>query len=124
MGHTAWKNKHGPLISVSPRNSGRVRCPSGPFPKSGSPYTPNQSTYRLSDFQLTNGPSFRVVLDVGNWDNSRAVNFPGQSGNPDDPHYGDLAQMWLVGEYFPLLYTREAVEKATQARILLRPAKP
>ena len=88
---------------------------------SSSPYTPNQSTYRLSDFQLTNGPSFRVVIDVGNWDNSRAVNFPGQSGNPGDPHYRDLAQMWLAGEYFSLLYTRAAVEKATQTRILLRP---
>ena len=89
----------------------------------GSPFTPNQSAYRESDFRLTNGPSFRMVLDVGNWDNSRAVNFPGQSGNPDDPHYIDLAQMWLRGEYFPLLYSRTEIEKATQVRIELTPAR-
>ena len=94
----------------------------GPFPKSGGPYTPNQSGYRSSDFRLTSGPSFRVVMDVGNWDNSRAVNFPGQSGRPEDPHYRDLAQMWLTGEYFPLLYTRAAVQKAAQTRIRLQPA--
>ena len=71
---------------------------------------------------MTNGASFRVVLDVGEWDNSRAVNYPGQSGNPDDPHYRDLTGMWLSGEQFPLLYSRAAVEKATETRILLNPA--
>ena len=92
-----------------------------PFPAPGSPYTPNQAAYRLSDFQMNIGPSFRMVLDVGNWDNSRAVNFPGQSGNPNDTHYRDLAEKWLKGQYFPLLYSREAVEKATEVRIVLKP---
>jgi penicillin G amidase len=99
------------------------RLQPGPYPTPGGPYTPNASGYRGSDFQLTGGPSFRMVLDVGNWDNSRAVNYPGQSGNPDDAHYRDLTEMWLTGKYFPLLYSRDAVEKATVTRILLRPAK-
>ncbi|MGA2213358.1 MAG: penicillin acylase family protein [Bryobacteraceae bacterium] len=100
----------------------RARLQPGPFPAPGGPYTPNASSYRASDFQLTGGPSFRMVLDVGAWDNSRAVNYPGQSGNPDDVHYRDLTEMWLTGKYFPLLYTREAVEKATITRIELQPA--
>ena len=99
------------------------RLQPGPFPTPGGPYTPNASGYRVTDFQLTLGPSFRMVLDVGNWDNSRAVNYPGQSGNPDDVHYRDLTEMWLTGKYFPLLYTRDAVEKATVTRIQLQPAK-
>lgn len=99
----------------------RAKLQPGPFPTAGSPYTPNQSSYRASDFRLTNGPSFRMVLDVGNWNNSRAINYPGQSGNPEDAHYRDLAQMWLSGDYFPLLYTRAEVEKATQRRIQLNP---
>jgi penicillin amidase len=97
------------------------RLQPGPFPTPGGPYTPNASSYRASDFQLTGGPSFRMVLDVGNWDNSRAVNYPGQSGNPDDDHYRDLTGMWLTGKYFPLLYTRDAIEKETVTRILLQP---
>jgi penicillin amidase len=100
----------------------RARLQPGPFPTAGDPYTPNASGYRASDFQLTGGPSFRMVLDVGNWDNSRAVNYPGESGNPDNAHYRDLTEMWLTGKYFPLLYTRDAVEKATVTRILLTPA--
>jgi penicillin amidase len=101
----------------------RARLNVGPLPKHGGAYTPNQSTYRVADFRQTNGPSFRVVVDVGNWDNSRAVNSPGQSGDPDSPHYRDLADMWLKGEYFPLLYSRSAVDRATVQRLLLLPEK-
>lgn len=112
-----WGKLHHSLLVHPLFKSAQV----GPFPKSGGPFTPNQSAYRSTDFQQTNGPSFRVVMDVGNWNNSRAVNYPGQSGNTADPHYRDLAQMWLNGEYFPLLYTRPAVEKATKRRIVLSP---
>jgi penicillin amidase len=63
----------------------------------------------------------RLVVDVGNWDNSRAVNHPGQSGDPDSTHYRDLAPLWSSGEYFPLAYTRKAVEAATERVIMLVP---
>jgi penicillin G amidase len=99
----------------------RAKLQVGPFPKSGGPFTPNQSGYRSTDFRQTGGPSFRVVMDVGSWDNSRAVNYPGQSGNPGGLHYRDLTTLWLKGEYFPLLYTRSAVEKAMKERIVLTP---
>ncbi|KND59076.1 Penicillin acylase (Penicillin amidase) [Candidatus Burkholderia verschuerenii] len=102
----------------------RAKLNVGPIGKGGSAYTPNQSTYRASDFRETNGPSFRVVVDVGNWDDSRAVNLPGESGDPDNPHYRDLAQMWLKGQYFPLLYSSVAVEAATEKRVHLVPAAP
>jgi penicillin amidase len=95
----------------------------GPISKHGSEYTPNQSTYRANDFRQTNGPSFRIIVDAGNWDNSRAVNHPGQSGDPDSPHYRDLAPLWRDGRYFPLLYSRRAVTRATERVIRLIPDK-
>jgi penicillin amidase len=101
----------------------RAKINVGPIEKNGSPFVPSQSTYRVSDFRQMNGPSVRVVVDVGNWDNSRAVNHPGQSGDPDSPHYRDLAPMWLNGQYFPLLFTRKAVEKDTEKTIKLVPLK-
>lgn len=91
--------------------------------RGGSAYTVNQSTYRMSDFVQLNGASFRVVIDVGNWDASRAINTPGQSGDPASPHYSDLAEKWSKGEYFPLLYSREAIEVNTEQRLRLVPAK-
>ena len=93
----------------------------GPLETGGSAYTVNASSYRARDFLQLGGPSVRMVLDVGNWDNSRAVNYPGESGDPNSSHYRDLAPMWQGGTYFPLLYSRQAVEKATEKRIRLVP---
>jgi penicillin amidase len=93
----------------------------GPLETGGSAFTVNASSYRARDFLQLSGPSVRMVLDVGNWDNSRAVNYPGESGDQNSPHYRDLAPMWTAGTYFPLLYSREAVEKATEKRIRLVP---
>ena len=85
----------------------------------GSAFTPMATTFRTTDFGLTAGASFRMVLDVGNWDVSRAVNTPGQSGNPASPHYRDLAPLWAAGKYFPLLYSRRAIKGAIESRLIL-----
>lgn len=104
-------------------SASRTQFDIGPLARGGSANTVNQSSYRLSDFVQYNGPSFRVVIDVGNWDNSRAINAPGQSGDPSNPHYRDLAEQWAKGEYFPLLYSKPAVEKNTRQRFELLPLK-
>jgi penicillin amidase len=103
--------------------AGRARVNVGPFPRGGGAYTVNVSGYQPASFWNVQGPSFRMVLDVGNWDNSRAINTPGQSGDPASPHYRDLAASWADGNYFPLLYSRAAVEKAAKQVIELAPAK-
>jgi penicillin amidase len=72
-----------------------------------------------ADFRDTGGPSVRVIMDVGQWSNSVAVNHPGQSGDPESPHYRDLADLWRKGEYFPLLFSRSAVEEAAERSIKL-----
>ncbi len=102
----------------------RPRINVGPFQKQGGEFTPNQSQYRARDFRQTNGPSFRIVVDVGNWDGSRAINYPGQSGDPESPHYRDLAPLWLEGKYFPLLYSRSAIERNTELRLRLLHKEP
>ncbi len=101
--------------------STRAKLNVGPMPKHGGASTPNMSSYDPRNFRLSAGPSFRVVLDVGNWDNSRAINMPGQSGDPDSPHYRDLAPLWLKGDYFPLLYSKKKIVAATVQRIDLLP---
>ncbi|MDR3669360.1 MAG: penicillin acylase family protein [Holophaga sp.] len=101
----------------------RVRINVGPFAKNGSEYTPSQSLPRPSDFRQMNGPAVRMVVDVGRWDNSRAVNHPGQSGDPDSPHYRDLADLWRTGRYFQLAYSRAAVDRVTERVIHLVPER-
>ena len=110
-------------FSAAVSDSVRAKLDVGPFPQQGGRATPNASGFDPRTFRQLAGASVRVVVDVGQWDNSRAINTPGQSGDPDNRHYRDLAPMWLKGEYFPLLYSRKAVEAATEMRIDLQPAR-
>lgn len=93
----------------------------GPVPKGGSGSTVMSTQYRGSDFRATFGASFRMVLDVGAWDNSVAINCPGQSGDPRSPHYDDLAGLWSSRQYVPLLFSAQAVDAAVTRRIELVP---
>lgn len=96
----------------------------GPLPKGGSASTPMHAGYRPSDFRLIAGASVRVVIDVGDWDQSMCINAPGQSGDPRSPHYADLAPLWASGKYVPLLYSRERIDQAASLRIELVPTAP
>jgi penicillin amidase len=93
----------------------------GPLPVGGSSSTPMHTGYRPSDFRAMHGASVRLVMDVGEWDNSIAINAPGQSGDPRSPHYADLAPSWSRGAYVPLLYSRDAVDAMEMQRIALIP---
>lgn len=123
-----WERLHSVLFAHPLANAlddaTRARLNVGPFPKQGGSDTVNVSAYDPASLRQTGGPSFRVVIDVGQWDNSRAINTPGQSGDPASPHYRDLAPLWLKGEYVPLLYSRPKVDAAAERRIELLPPKP
>lgn len=93
----------------------------GPLPRGGSGDTVGNTAYGPNFVQAA-GSTFRIVVDVGQWDASLAMNAPGQSGNLHDPHYTDLFEPWAAGDSFPLLYSRDAVEAATERRIRLTPA--
>ena len=67
------------------------------------------------------GASYREILDTSDWDQSVAVNTPGQSGQPGSRHYSDLMPLWDAGRYFPLSYSQQAVEKNTLDRLTLLP---
>ncbi|MBD3646333.1 MAG: penicillin acylase family protein, partial [Pseudomonadales bacterium] len=90
--------------------------------RGGSGDTPNSTRY-ARDFSVVSGASWRMVLDVGNWDNAFMTNAPGQSGDPRSPHYDDLLDNWASDGKLPLVYSREAVERNADERIILIPAR-
>lgn len=92
----------------------------GPLPRGGSGNTVGNTTYD-DTFRQTAGASFRLVVDVGDWDRSVAMNSPGQSGNLRDGHYADLFAPWAADGSFPLLYSRERVEQNLDYRFTLVP---
>ncbi|MBM2715930.1 penicillin acylase family protein [Mesorhizobium caraganae] len=93
----------------------------GPIALGGSGSTLNYSTYRQDEFSVTTGPSVRMIIDVGSWDNSVFINNPGQSGVPLSNHYRDLASDWHRGEYKPLLYSEHLIQREVDHRIVLSP---
>jgi penicillin amidase len=74
-------------------------------------------------FRQSAGASYRQILDLSDWDNSVALNVPGQSGQPGSRHYGDLLPLWADGKYFPLLFSREKIEQNSHERLQLMPKK-
>jgi penicillin G amidase len=93
----------------------------GPVPRPGDEYTVNATGYFGNSFDQVSGASYREIIDLSHWDHSVAVNVPGQSGQPGSQHYSDLLPLWSEGKYFPLVYSREAVEKETTDRLVLQP---
>jgi penicillin amidase len=116
---TLFEHPLAPMLDAA----GRARVNVGPLARGGGPSTVNVSSYHPGTSQQVHGASFRMVIDVGNWDNSRAINTPGQSGDPASPHYRDLATAWANGKYFPLLYSRTAVQQAAGNVIELIPSR-
>jgi penicillin amidase len=119
-GHLATVFFEHPLAALA-GSAQRAAMNVGPAPKAGDGTVVGAASYSSGDFRLRSGASFRMVVDVGHWDDSVAVNAPGQSGDPSSPHYRDLFPLWLNGQYFPLLYSRQAVEKAAERKIILQP---
>ena len=95
----------------------------GPLQIPGGASTPRAATWRPDTFEQIAGASVRMVMDVGAWDNSMAINTPGQSGDPLSPHYRDLFPLWAAGSYIPLRFSRDAVERDAELVMTLRPGK-
>jgi penicillin amidase len=68
------------------------------------------------------GSVYRLVTNFSNPDESMVTIGPGNSGQPGSPFYGNLHDLWGRNEFFPLLFTRPAVEAKTRYRLTLAPS--
>jgi penicillin amidase len=96
----------------------RAKLMVGPMPRGGDGTT--VSATGGGDNQ-TSGGSLKIIADTEDWDNSVGLNTPGQSGDPDNPHYRDLFPVWAQGQYFPVAYSRRKVESVTESTLRLTP---
>jgi penicillin amidase len=96
----------------------------GPFPVGGSHSTVNKGDFPLTQPFLNHvGPSTRQIYDLSDWNNTRSVTPPGQSGQVFQRHYDDQIQLWLNGGYRTQLMDRSAIENAGYDRLVLRPVR-
>ena len=65
------------------------------------------------------GATYRQIIDMNDLDASVATNAPGQSAQPGSPFYKNLVDAYGRGEYFPLAFSRGAVERVQAHRLVL-----
>jgi len=90
----------------------------GPLPRGGYAVTLNATG---GGDNQTSGASFRIIVDLADWDLAVGTNTPGQSGDASSPHYRDLFESWANDRYFPVAYSRARVESLTETRLRLEP---
>jgi penicillin amidase len=85
----------------------------------GSATTPNVLATTPSG--AVEAPSMRFIADLADPDNTRLVNFMGQSGHPASPHYDDQFDPWLNVETRRLPFTAAAVAREARHTLTLKP---
>ena len=93
----------------------------GPLPRGGDGDTVNNTS---DNDNQTSGATFRIIVDLGDWDNSLGTNAPGQSGDPRNRHYADLFPMWAKGKYFPVFFSRDKILSVAEKATILEPGQP
>jgi len=105
-------------MSAAVNDSIRSLLNVGPVARGGNGYVVCNTSNNMNQ---SAGASFRIIVDTGDWDNSIAMNSPGQSGDPENSHYRNLFEDWVADNFFPLAYSRSSVEIITVQRIVLAP---
>jgi len=93
----------------------------GPVPRPGDGYTVDATAFYGGSFNQLAGASYREIFDLSDWDEGVGVNVPGQSGQPGSAHYDDLIPLWTNGQYFPLSFSKAAVDRQTTDVLELKP---
>lgn len=94
-----------------------------PWPVGGGPGSVDTTSWDpVQGFEVTTGPSMRMVLSLADWDDSRWVSLTGVSGHPASDHYTDQTDLLVRGESLPFPFTPEAVAAAAEDELTLLPA--
>jgi penicillin amidase len=99
-----WNWGRGNILRIN-HLSGDPILARGGQPLNGSDFALNA---RGAGVEVTGGPSWRMVVDVGSMGDAAVIYPGGQSGDPKSPHYDDLLDKWVNDTYIPLYFYPEA----------------
>ncbi|MBK6646811.1 MAG: penicillin acylase family protein [Anaerolineales bacterium] len=94
----------------------------GPFETGGG-----QSLVNATGWDIGNGfyvdwlPSMRMIVDLGDLNNSLTVHTTGQSGHAYHPHYIDMAPLWSTVKYYPMWWEQESIINDAEGHLVLKP---
>ncbi len=93
----------------------------GPYPVPGDGQTVWVGIASPHDQRVVVAPSFRMILNLADWEQGKMITSGGQSGHPADPHYNDQTARWLAGNYATMYWSRPVVEQHSVAIQTLHP---
>lgn len=96
----------------------------GPYRTSGGESIVNATGWNAtatSPYEVDWLPSMRMVVDLGNLQNSVAIHTTGQSGHAFHPHYTDMVDLWRNIQYRPMLWDREQIQATAEGYLKLTP---
>lgn len=71
--------------------------------------------------QVISAPAWRIMLDLGDFGNSRSILATGQSGHPASPHYADMMELWRSVAYKDIGWDFELIRQEYDSELVLRP---
>jgi len=96
----------------------------GPWEVGGGSATVDATSWDAAvGYEVTKAPSMRMVVSLGDFDESRWINLTGVSGHPFDAHYTDQTELWAAGETLPWAFSRDAVAEAGEDTLTLSPGE-
>jgi len=89
-------------------------------PVDGSLAAVNNTSYSPNHpYGVTVIPSYRQIVDLGDFTRSLSMHTTGQSGHSYHRHYGDMIDSWRNIEYHPMLWQRANVEADAEGVLVL-----
>ena len=89
----------------------------GPYPIGGTANSINAQAHipHGDNFDVMIIPSYRMVVDLNDFDSSYSIYGPGQSGNEQSKHYDDLIPLFLKGEFKQMFWSKDLILKNSEA---------
>ena len=112
--HVYLRHPLSDFLSDSLRN--QLDC--GPMPRGGNGFTVG-STSNTSN--QSSGATFRMVVDLSDWEKTMFSNGPGQSGNPNSPYYKNLFSMWANDQFFIVPFSKSKIQENAREKTILIP---
>ena len=94
----------------------------GPYETGGGKSIVNATGWDIGvSFEVDWLPSMRMIVDLGDLNNSKTVHTTGQSGHAYHEHYEDMASPWASVDYYPMWWEQESIIKDAEGHLVLTP---
>ncbi len=119
-----WDRVHRAIFPHEPFDKVAALKPifSRSIPNGGDGFTIDVAPVAQDDlYNQYHVPSYRQIIDLKEWGNSRFMHTVGQSGHILSGDYSNLLERWQQVEYMPMRYDKDTINAAARNRLVLAP---